>query len=306
MTEIEHRHKDTQGKNLISVTLINLSISVVQVIGGLISGSLSLLSDALHNFGDTSALFIAYLARRRGRKRANLQKTFGYKRIEILAALYNASILIALCLFLFYSAYKRLLNPETVDSKLMLIVAVFGLLANLVSVLIIQKGRHENLNVKAAYLHLLGDTLSSFAVIAGGILMWAFEVYWVDPLITILVGFYIIYHSWKVIRETLDILMQSSPDGIDLSKLKERIETIDAIDNIHHVHVWRLTDAQVHFEAHINLKENLSMDAMMKIKEQTEQILQNDYKIDHMTLQFGYGCCNGNKNIIFSDEQANQ
>jgi len=306
MTEIEHRHDDTQGKNLIFVTLINLSISIVQVIGGLISGSLALLSDALHNLGDTSALFIAYLARRSGSKRPNLQKTFGYKRIEILAALYNASVLIALCLFLFYSAYERLMNPETVDSKLMLIVAVFGLLANMVSVLIIQKGRHENLNVKAAYLHLLGDTLSSFAVIAGGILMWVFEVYWVDPLITILVGIYIIYHSWKVIRETLDILMQSTPEGIDLSKIKERIDAIDAIDNIHHIHVWRLTDAQVHFEAHINLKENLSMDSMMKIKGQVEQILQNDYKIDHMTLQFGYGCCNGDKNIIFSDEQMNK
>jgi cobalt-zinc-cadmium efflux system protein len=277
--------------NLLIVTVINLSISFVQVVGGLLTGSLSLMSDALHNLGDTSALFIAFLAGKRSLKKPDLKNTFGYKRIEILAALFNASILIALCIFLFYSAIQRLLNPTEIDSELMLIVAVFGLLANFISVLILKKRKGENLNVKAAYLHLLGDTLSSIAVIIGGILMWQFGIYQVDSIITILVGIYIIYHAWKVIKETIDILMQSTPSNIDIDSIKSRIEQIEKIDNMHHIHVWKLNDSQIHFEAHINLKENVRMDEMMKVKKKSEKILSSEFGIHHITLQFGYGCC---------------
>ena len=294
-----HRHDaDLQGKKLLWVTLLNLSITIVQVIGGIISNSLSLLSDALHNLGDSSAIFIAFLAGKRSRKKADKKNTFGYKRVEILAALFNAVILIAICIFLFFEAYKRFIHPEPIRGSLMLIVASFGLLANLSSVVILHKDKSHNLNTKAAYFHLLGDTLSSVAVIAGGLAIWVRKVYWIDPLITVFVGIYIIWHTWGIVKETVDILMQSVPHDIDLGKIKQTIEQIDEVDNIHHVHIWKLNDSQTHLEAHLNMKNNIDMITMMSVREKAEKILHEMFGIQHITLQLGYNCCKGKKTLI--------
>ncbi len=208
-----HPHHDTanmSSKKLLWVTLLNLSITLVQIIGGVISNSLALLSDAVHNLGDSSAIFIAFLAGKKSQKSPDKQHTFGYKRIEILAALFNSVILIAICIYLFFEAYERWIEPEPIKGLVMLIVASFGLLANLISVIVLNKDKEKNLNVKAAYLHLMGDTLSSVAVILGGVAIWIWKIYWLDPFITVLVGIYIIYHAWSVVRQTVDILGGSS------------------------------------------------------------------------------------------------
>ncbi len=280
------------NKKLLIATLLNLSITVVQIFGGFLSNSLSLLSDAFHNLGDTSALFIAWIAGKISRRKPDRHNTFGYKRVEILAALFNGTVLIAICIFLLYEAYKRFINPEPVLSQVMLVIAVFGLFANLVSIILLHDHKKENLNIKAAYLHLLGDTLSSIAVVAGGVLMLFFEIYWIDPLISALISFYIIYHTYSVVKETLDILMQASPDNINIEEIKNTISKINEVNNVHHVHVWRLNDAQIHFEAHINLENNISVSEMMMVKSKAEQILKNQFEISHTTLQFGYNCCN--------------
>ncbi len=154
------------------------------------------------------------------------------------------------------------------------------------------------MNVKAAYLHLMGDTLSSVAVILGGIAIWQWEIYWLDPLITVLVGIYIIYHTWDVVKQTVDILMQSTPSNINLDEVKQAVENIEDIDNIHHVHVWKLDDTQTHIEAHVNLKNNVDMKTMMQIKSKVEELLKTKFHIQHITLQFGYECCAGNKKLI--------
>ncbi len=302
-----HHHHDTANMNagkLLWVTLLNFSITLVQIIGGLLSNSLSLLSDAIHNLGDSSAIFIAFLAGKRSRKNPDRQHTFGYKRVEILVALFNAVVLIAICIFLFFEAYERWVNPEPVKGLLMLIIAVFGLLANLISVFVLNKDKDHNLNVKAAYLHLMGDTLSSVAVILGGIAIWQWQVYWLDPVITVLVSIYIIYHTWGVVKQTLDILMQSTPANIDLDKLKAEVEKNEAIDNIHHVHVWQLDDTQTHLEAHINLKNNVDMLQMMAIKDNVEHLLHEKFNINHITLQMGYHCCHGNNKLIVENKEA--
>lgn len=280
------------NKKLLIATLLNLSITVVQIFGGFLSNSLSLLSDAFHNLGDTSALFIAWIAGKISRRKPDRHNTFGYKRVEILAALFNGTVLIAICIFLLYEAYKRFINPEPVLSQVMLVIAVFGLFANLVSIILLHDHKKENLNIKAAYLHLLGDTLSSIAVVAGGVLMLFFEIYWIDPLISAFISFYIIYHTYSVVKETLDILMQASPDNINIEEIKNTISKINEVNNVHHVHVWRLNDAQIHFEAHINLENNISVSEMMMVKSKAEQILKNQFEISHTTLQFGYNCCN--------------
>lgn len=289
---------NSQNNGLLGVTILNLLITVVQIFGGVISNSLSLLSDALHNLADSSATIIALLAGKHSTKKPDYKNTFGYKRTEILAALFNAVVLVAICIFLFYEAYKRLVNPEQIKGGLMLIVAVFGLLANLASVIILHKFKSHNLNVRAAYLHLLGDTLSSVAVIIGGLAIWLFKIYWIDPLITILVGLYIIKHTWAIVTETVDILMQAVPKNIDIELIKQQIELLPHIDNIHHVHVWKLNDTQIHFEAHINVKNNIDMLTMMQVHQNAETLLKQKFGIEHVTLQFGYNCCNGNNKLL--------
>ncbi len=296
-----HGAVDMNNNNLLWVTLLNFSITLVQIIGGLISNSLSLLSDALHNLGDSSAIFIAFLAKKRSEKQPDEQHTFGYKRIEILAAFFNGVVLIAICIFLFFEAYERFIDPQPIKGAIMLIVAIFGLLANLISVLVLNKDKDHNLNVKAAYLHLMGDTLSSVAVIIGGLLIWKWQIFWVDPLITVLVGIYIIYHTWEVVKQTVDILMQTTPKHLNLNDIKKEVESIEDIKDIHHIHIWKLDDTRTYLEAHINLKENVDMEYMMQVREKVEHILKEHFDIGHTTLQIGYQCCEGDTSLIHKD-----
>lgn len=296
-----HHHHDVKHMStskLLWVSLLNFSITLVQIVGGIFSNSLSLLSDAIHNLGDSSAIFIAFLAGKKGEKKADKKHTFGHKRIEILAALFNAIVLVAICLFLLYEAYQRWKNPEPIKGKMMIIVAIFGLLANLISVLVLQKDKNHNLNVKAAYLHLLGDTLSSVAVILGGIAIWQWNLLWLDPLITAAVSLYIIYHTWGVLTQTVDILMQAVPENIDLLEIKKQVEAHSEIDNIHHLHVWKLDDNQIHLETHINLSNNVDMVKMMQIRDEIENLLYHRFDIQHITLEIGYDCCKGDKSLI--------
>lgn len=293
-----HHHERLQGKRLLWATVLNISITIVQIVGGFLSNSLSLLSDALHNLGDSSAIFIAFIAGKISRKKPDSKNTFGYKRVEILAALFNGIVLIAICIFLFYEAYQRFANPEPIKGLLMLVVATFGLLANLISVVILHKDKAHNLNIRAAYLHLLGDTLSSVAVIFGGIAIWQFEIYWLDPLITVLVGIYIIWHTWSIVAETVGILMQTTPREIDLDEVKWHVEQVPRVADMHHIHVWRLNDSQIHLEAHLNLKNNIDMVEMTRVREEAEQLIASKFGIQHITLQMEYDGCKNNTEMI--------
>ncbi|MDO4704008.1 cation diffusion facilitator family transporter [Tannerella sp.] len=293
-----HHAHHVRGRKLLWVTLLNFSITIVQVVGGVFSNSLSLISDAIHNLGDSSAIFIAFLAGKHAEKQPDERKTFGYKRIEILAALFNAVVLIAICIYLFFEAYQRFMEPEPIKGKVMLIVAVFGLLANLISVVVLHKDKSHNLNVRAAYLHLLGDTLSSVAVIAGGIAIWIWNLYWLDPLITVLVGLYIIRHTWSIVQETVNILMQATPDGIDINMLKRKIEEFPEVENMHHLHVWRMDDEHVHLEAHVNIRTDCVLSAVQPVRQRIERMLLESFGINHITLQIEYKGCQGEDGLI--------
>lgn len=287
-----HQEHEVNRGNLIVAILLNFSITAGEIIGGIISGSLSLLSDALHNFSDGISIVISYLALKVSKRQNNERLTYGYKRIEILSALFNAVVLLAISVFLFKEAFIKLRNPEPINSSLMIIVAVIGLIANLISVLILRDDSHKSLNVRSAYIHLLSDTLSSLGVVIGGILIYLYKVYYIDPILTFLIGIYIIRETLSIIGETVEILMQAVPKGIDLKKIKEEIEMLDEVKDLHHVHIWRLNDTNIHFEGHINLKENLTATEIVPLYEKIEKILKN-YGITHSTLQIEYECCNG-------------
>jgi cobalt-zinc-cadmium efflux system protein len=301
----KHQHKvnnnvsDLSSGKLLLSTLLNLIITITEVIGGLISNSLALFSDALHNLGDTFAVFIAYIAHLISKRKYTDRKTFGYKRIEILAALFNGIILIAVIIYLFIEAVKRLHNPEPVKGLIMMVIAVLGLSVNLFSVLLLRKDSGKNINIKAAYLHLLGDTVSSIAVIAGGLFIYYFAIYWIDPVITVLIGLYLLKETYSVLKQAVDILMQGVPEDLELGKVKMAIEQIPEIDNIHHIHAWNLNDKETHFECHIDLATDLKISETEKIRGKIHNILVNKFNIKHVTIQCEYNSCD-DKNMIHS------
>jgi len=276
-------------KNLLVATLLNLLITVVEFSGGMLSGSLALLSDALHNLSDTFATLIAYLATLVGRRGANQKKTFGYKRLEILAALLNAVILIVISFFLIKEAYERWHDPRPIDSMIMMVVAMIGLLANLFAVIILKRDAGKSLNVRAAYVHLIADSLSSVVVIIGGVLIQVFEIPWIDPLITVLISLYIVREAFVILKEAVQILMQSAPGHLDLEKVRRKVEEVPQVQNIHHIHAWMLTDHEVHLEAHVELESDLKLSEVRKKHREIEQLLLHDFSIHHVTLQFEYG-----------------
>jgi len=292
-----HNHHDSGGKNLLLVTLLNVFITVVEIIGGIMANSLALLSDALHNLSDTIAILLAYIAGRVSKRKSNEKKTFGYKRIEILAAFFNALVLIGISAFLVYEAIIRFNNPEPIKGMLMMIVAGAGLLFNLLSVLLLRKHAGSSLNIRSAYLHLMGDTLSSVAVIIGGILIYYFEIYWVDPLITILISIYIIKETWEVFNQSANILMQATPPGMDLQKILDELEQIDGIANVHHVHVWGLSEKEFHFECHTDLENDLNVSLTADVRNEMSKILEEKFQIGHLTVQFEFNECD-DKNVI--------
>lgn len=288
---------DKFKKKLLLATLLNLLITAVEAAGGILSGSLALISDALHNLGDGIAVFIAYLAHRISKRSSNIRKTFGYQRIEILAAFINAVIMVAVCLFLIIEAIERLKNPAPIKGSVMFLVASAGLLANLIAVLILKNDSVRNINIRAAYLHLLGDTLSSVTVIAGGILIYFFGLYWLDPLLTILISLYILKETYRLLTESVDILMQSTPKSLNLSDIKQEIEKIPGIRNIHHIHAWNLNDQEIHFEGHLDLKNDMKVSETEDIKNKVESVLKEHHHIAHITLQLEFGCCDDTEMI---------
>jgi cobalt-zinc-cadmium efflux system protein len=295
----QHGHNpDVKGSRLLIATVLNLVISVAEIIGGLFSNSLSLISDALHNLTDSLAIFIAWVANKISKRPSNLKRTFGYKRIEILAALLNAVILLAVSAYLFYESFKRIMEPEPVRGGLMMFVAGIGLLANLLAVILLHGDSKKNINVKAAYLHLLGDTLTSVAVIIGGILIYFFQLYWLDPVITIIIGLYILKATWSILKQTNDILMQGVPEGLDLELIRQDLEQITEIANIHHVHLWNLDDHSIHFECHIELKENIRISETEKILQKIEKLLKEKHQISHLTIQFEYQRCDDQSLVV--------
>lgn len=290
-TEQSHSHdiQGVKGINLLIVVLLNFIITVAEVIGGIYSGSLSLLSDALHNFSDGIAIVISYLAIKIAGKEKDEQKTFGYKRTTILAALLNASVLMAISLFLFKAAYLKFVHPQAINGSVVIWVALLGLIANFIGVLLLQQGSKGDMNIKASYLHLLSDALSSLGVVIGGIIIYFFNIYWIDPLLTVLIGLYVMKESFEIIKDSINILMQGVPEGIDVIAIAEELQKINGVENVHHVHVWSLDENNINFEAHVNIADRLVSETSETLAE-IEHILLH-HGITHITIQFEHNAC---------------
>lgn len=265
------------------VTVLNVLITVVEILGGLFSGSLALLSDAFHNLSDSASIVISYIAQRIANKPETPQRTFGYRRAEILSALLNAGLLIVIALFIVIEAAKRFMHPDHVNGDIMTVVAVIGLLANFVSAALLHNGSRHSLNIKATYLHILADGLSSIGVVITGIVLIFWHITWLDPIVSVLVAFYIAYEALPIIQKTINILMQAAPD-IDYDAIKEDITSISQVNSVHHVHAWLIDEHHTMFSAHINC-EDIKLSEVEPIYRQISKLLKDKYHISHVTIQ---------------------
>ena len=280
-----HHSHEQQGVKLLISIFLNIVITASQIVGGLISGSLALLSDALHNFSDVLSLIVSYVAVKLSKNKATYARTFGYKRAEILAAFINATSLIIVALFLVVEAYKRFLQPEEIKANLVIWFALLGIVANGFSVLLLKKDASNNMNMRSAYIHLFTDMLASVAVLIGGLLMRYFGLFWIDPLLTLIIALYLVYMGYDLIGASTRVLMLFTPKDINLKALQADVSLVPCVKNIHHLHVWQLNEAEVHLEAHIELNTNLSLKEFDKVLTEIEEMLCEKYRINHVTLQ---------------------
>lgn len=281
-----HGHKhEVEGKNLLFSILLNLVITIAQVIGGIISGSLALISDALHNFSDVLSLVFSYVAHKLSKREASFNQTFGYKRAELIAAFINAITLIIVALFLIYEASTRLFNPEPIQSTLVIWLALLGIVVNGSSVLLLKKDSEHNLNMKSAYLHLLTDMLASVAVLVGGILMKFYGWFWIDSAMTLLIAFYLIYVSYDLVKSATKMLMLFTPDFIDVNELIHEVHKISGVNKLHHIHVWHLNDDELHLEAHLDCSEDIKMSEFNELLHKIEHVLLEKFHINHINIQ---------------------
>ena len=295
-----HSHSQVKDRNLLISILLNILITVAQVIGGIVSGSLALLSDALHNFSDVLSLVVSYIANRLAKKQASLHKTFGYKRAEILAAFVNASTLIIVAILLIIEAIQRFQNPQEIESNLVIWLSFLGIVANGLSVLLLKKDAESNMNMKSAYVHLFTDMLASIAVLVGGLLMKYHQVFWVDSVLTLVIALYLIWVGIDLLKTSTKVLMLFTPESIPIQEIVGEIQKNKSVKNVHHIHVWQLNEDEVHFEAHVDFEEDITLTQFDVILTEIEALLFHKFKINHVNIQPEFGKCDA-KDVIVQD-----
>ena len=273
--------KAQHGLRFLEATVLNLVITAVEFGGGLLSGSLALLSDAIHNLGDSASIVMAYVASRISQRNSNQSKTYGYRRAEILSSYFNAIFLLVMSALLIWEAIRRFAHPHPVNGGLMLVVAVVGLLANGFSAWLLHSGSHNNLNLKATYLHILSDAFASGGVILGALIIKIFHVVWADPLMTIVVSVYIAYKTIPIIIEATNILMEAGP-RLDYRAVKATVLSVPGVVNIHHVHTWMIDEHRIMLTAHIAL-EDQELSEVEPIYQKIRKLLKDKYNIEHAT-----------------------
>lgn len=281
-----HSHSnDLNGRNLLISIFLNIGITVAQIVGGLFSGSLALLSDALHNFSDVVSLIISYIANKLVKRKASLKRTFGYKRAEILAAFINASTLIIVAVLLIIEAVERFQDPQQIESSLVIWLSTVAILGNGFSVLLLKNSADDNMNMKSAYLHLFTDMMASVAVLFGGLLMKFYQIWWIDSVLTLAIAMYLIWMGFDLLKSSTKVLMLFTPDTISVEQIVNKLNSFETIKNVHHVHVWQLNEEEIHFEAHIDFEKDISLSEFDVILSEIEEFIFHNYDINHVNIQ---------------------
>jgi len=277
-----HSAAGKNKRNLRIVFLLTATYLVAEVIGGLLTNSLALLADAGHMLTDVAGLGLALFAISFAERPATPERTYGYYRVEILAALTNAIVLIGISFYILYEAYERFRNPQEVASKTMLLVALIGLVVNIAGIFILRAGSSQSLNIKGAYFEVLSDMLTSIGVIIAGVVMWTTGWYYADPLISAGIGLFILPRTWKLLREAVGVLLEGTPSEINLTALREAIARLTGVAGVHDLHVWTLTSGVNAMSVHAVLEDGASHDAVL---DDIRRCATSSFKIAHTTVQ---------------------
>jgi cobalt-zinc-cadmium efflux system protein len=271
--------------------VMNLIIPVVQIYGGIVSGSMALISDALHNLSDFISLVINYAALIIGKRGPTFQQTFGYKRVEIFATLISVALLYGAGFYIAVEAWHRFREPQPIAGQLVIWIALLGFVGNIISALMLHAGSKVNLNMKSAFLHMLTDAFTSLGVVVLGI-VWIFQPwYWLDPLFSWIIVAMILYGGWRLLKDSFLVLMNATPPGIELQAIQKTLEAIDGVKEIHDLHVWNPSTESIALAVHITVPDQL-LNKVDQLAEMIREILLRKFKIDHPILQFESTTCN--------------
>ncbi len=305
-----HNHSHSHFGDLASKTTKRLALSlsltaifvVVEILAGIFGNSLALLTDAAHNFTDVIALGLSWYALRLAAQPANAGKTFGYHRVGILVALINSTTLILIAVGIFYEAWKRFISPPEVDSVILIAVGALAFIINLVTALMVKEGSEHDLNLRSAFLHLMGDVMSTLGAVIAGIVIAFTKWNWLDPLVSVLIGGFILYNAWGILKQTIHILLESTPENIDMTEMVAGIRKLDGVRDIHDLHVWSISENLRMLSAHV-VVENISVGEGVTIQQNINDLLAHNYNIQHATLQMECeGCGNGLLFCEFRDQ----
>jgi cobalt-zinc-cadmium efflux system protein len=287
----EEEHRDNAVGRPLKITLgLVLIIMIAEIIGGIFSNSLALLSDAGHMFTDALALALSLFAMNLARRPATSTKTYGYHRAEIMAALANGTVLILVSIIIFYEAYRRFLEEPVVKSPLMLIVAGIGLAANLIGLYLLRRGSRKSINIKAALWHIIGDTMSSVGVIIAGVIIYFTGWNIADPILAVVIGIVILWGAVRIVKESVDILLESVPQHVEIEKVTAAVKIIPGVEDLHDIHIWTITSGIYALSAHLSIADQTvsqSGDILTKVNE----VLAENFNITHTTLQLECESC---------------
>jgi len=296
-----HSHNHVSGRKLTWTIILNVVITTAEFIGGILSGYLALLADAVHNLSDVASLVLAWLGVKASRLPATKKSTYGFKRVEVMTALISAAALVVIAVFIFIEAYKRYVNPQDISQPwLFMTVAVIGLLGNFFSIWLLRSERDKSLNMKSAFLHMAYDTLSSVAVIIGGIVIIYTGWVIIDVVLSVVIGLMILWSSYGVIREAVMILLEAVPSGIDFDRVHGAIMKFEKVTGVHDLHIWSLSSQETALSCHICVNDG-DYRSGPEIIRAINELLNEEFRINHSTIQIGTGdcprpdllCCNG-------------
>ncbi|MBS1304108.1 cation diffusion facilitator family transporter [Loktanella sp. SALINAS62] len=281
-----HHHVDPEvgDRRVIAAIAVNIGLTVAQIVGGIMSGSLALIADALHNFSDAISLIIAFGARKIARRPRDADMTFGYGRVEVVAALINYTTLIVIGLYLLYEAAMRFADPQPVEGWLIVIIAGIALIIDAVTAALTYAMSKSSVNIRAAFLHNVADALGSVAVIVAGTLILLYDWRLIDPLVTVLIAGYILWQSFREIGPVIRILMLGSPPEIETDAVLETVRGIDGVTDIHHAHFWQMDEHRAALDAHVVIAEGRWNDADA-VKDRIKTALADRFDIEHTTLE---------------------
>ncbi len=299
-----HSHSHISGQPNQTTKRLALSLSLtaifvlIEVAAGIFGNSLALLTDAAHNFTDVIALGLSWYAVKLATQPAHAGKTFGYHRVGILVALVNSTTLILIALGIFYEAWKRFLAPPEVDSAILIGVGALAFVINAVTAWMVKSGSEHDLNLRSAFLHLMGDVMSTLGAVIAGIIIYFTKWNWLDPLVSVLIGIFILWNAWSILRQSIHILLESAPESIDIDSMVSDLLAVEGVRDIHDLHVWSISENVRALSAHI-ITDDVLVSAGSPIQQDLNEILTHKYNIRHTTLQLECDC--SGRNLLFCD-----